>query len=145
MQDQSRLNALQAAADILAQAQVIDVLRQVQFALDLERQRQSPQDGHDEPARTRYFRSLFTVEVLSEGEPIDPALSLTEIDEAITYGNCTGMAHFEGCRELDAQQMCEAVEAVGSDPSIFQSLVEDEDVDDEEQAVALTCPDRMGG
>ncbi|HWS26418.1 MAG TPA: hypothetical protein VN259_07545 [Xanthomonadales bacterium] len=145
MQDQSRLNrlkALQAAADILAQAQVADVLGQVQFALDLERQRQSPPDRRDEPERTRYFRSVFTVEVLSEGEPIDSALSLTEIDAAITYGDCTGLVHFEGCRELDAQQMREAVEAVGSDPSIFQSLVEDED---EEQAAALPCPDRAGG
>ncbi len=118
-----RLKALQSAADILAQAQAFDVLKHVQHALECELRAPGRPSDHE---GARYFRSVFTVEVLSEDEPMPSDMPLPEIGAAISYGDCTGLVTFEGASELDAQQMREAVQAVGSSPDFFQSLVEEE-------------------
>ena len=67
----------------------------------------------------RFFRTKFTMEILSEGEFGD-ALSLEQIAWAISEGDCVGRLSADGVDALTPKGMADALIDLGSEPGFFQ-------------------------
>lgn len=83
----------------------------------------------------KYFKSVYTVTVLSEDEPLN-TVDLSLIDHQMSEGDCIGITEEPEVEELSADEMRKALEEVGNDGSFFQSLNE-EDEDESEVPTAL--------
>lgn len=81
-------------------------------------------DGH----RSRYFRTVIMVEVLSDSPYAYRSLKDTDYD--ITHGDCSGMVEMVSQTELTADQMSAALQRQGSDPEF---LIEEEASDDDDK------------
>lgn len=79
----------------------------------------------------RYFKTLIAVEVISEDEPHDG--SLISLYDDINSGDCSGLVLSTDVSELTPDQARKALQAQGSGADFFQSLAEDEDVEDGEE------------
>lgn len=76
----------------------------------------------------KYFRTLLTVEIISEGEPAPETMDLESLHYEITSGQYSGQLLAYTSVELTPRQAVDALESQGSDPSFFNSLAEiDED------------------
>lgn len=81
--------------------------------------------------KRRFFKTTFTVEVLSEDEPVSEDLSLEEIERQYTSGNWSGRKICEGSEELSAQEAAYELMEQGSEPSFFRLTEDGEELDDE--------------
>ena len=84
---------------------------------------------------TKYFKTIYTIIVLSEDEPLGP-VDLSVIDHQITNGECIGQTEETEVEELSADEMRTALKEVGNDGSFFSSLNE-EDEEESETPTAL--------
>lgn len=66
----------------------------------------------------KFFKTLFTVEVLSEDEPVTN-LGLEDIARAIYEGDCSGVTQLSSVQELTPKEMAVALKTQGSDPGFF--------------------------
>jgi hypothetical protein len=83
----------------------------------------------------KFYRQLFEVEVLSEGEPLNN-VSLQDIDYEITDGHCSGIVKETVREEVTPERMAQLLKAQGSDPEFL--LGEDEA---DEQLPESVCDD----
>lgn len=67
---------------------------------------------------TRYFRTVYQVEVLSEDTPADN-LSISEIAEAVTDGDCSGDLTVVSVEEKTGPEIVQLLLAQGSAPEFF--------------------------
>ncbi len=81
--------------------------------------------------KRKFYKTTFTVTVLSEDEPISEDLSLEEIERGFTSGDWSGQVTSEGSEELSAQEAAYELMEQGSDPSFFRLTEDGEDLDDE--------------
>lgn len=81
--------------------------------------------------KRKFFKTTFTVEVLSEEEPVSDDLSLEEIERGFTSGDWSGRVTCEGSEELSAQEAVYELTEQGSDPSFFRLTEDGEELDDE--------------
>ncbi len=126
MEESPRLKALRDALDVLRSEQILDVAKSLERAIERELQPhvESPQPEGGS-GNGRYFRSVFVVEVLSDGAPLADDTPLNAVAEAIDCGDCVGVVAFDGASQLNAQQMEQALLAAGSEPSFFMQLPDD--------------------
>lgn len=75
-----------------------------------------------------FYMAKYEITILSEGEPPDEALSLAEIDAAITQGPYVGAVSHMRTIPVSAARMRDLLEQMDCDLSVFD-LVEDEDTD----------------
>jgi len=66
----------------------------------------------------KFYRQLFNIEVLSEGEPLND-VSLQDIDYEITNGHCSGIVKEAVREEVTAEKMAELLKTQGSDPEFL--------------------------
>lgn len=69
--------------------------------------------------KKKFYRQVFEVEVLSEGEPLDTYTSLSEIDYEITDGQSSGIVKEISRKEVTSKEMAELLKAQGSDPTFL--------------------------
>lgn len=69
-------------------------------------------------SRNKYFKTVIQIEILSADKPVD-STNLFEINNMITFGDCSGNVEIVKTRKLSANQMKEACSKQGSDPSFF--------------------------
>lgn len=74
---------------------------------------------------TKYYRTVITVEVLSD-EPYNPA-SLAQVAHDTISGGCSGNWKITSSEEVTVKRMAELLEAQGSDPSFL--IMEEDDKD----------------
>lgn len=67
---------------------------------------------------TKFYKTTFTIEVLSEG-PLGDCLSLSQIDYAISEGDCVGGNLTANEIEISAKQVADTLYVFGSTPSFF--------------------------
>lgn len=79
------------------------------------------------PSTRKFYRTVITVEVLSE-EPLDPTVSLADVESAITDGDCSGDVKFTASETLTGPQTADALMKQGSDPEFFRLTENGEDV-----------------
>ncbi len=75
-----------------------------------------------EQSKRKFYRTVYQIEVLSE-EKFDNegGMSLTDIDNAITDGDCSGRVKFiVNNEEKTGKEMAELLKEQGSDPEFFQ-------------------------
>lgn len=82
-------------------------------------------------ARQRtFYRSVLTIEILSD-DPIPEDLSLEEIQEAITVGDCSGDTKWQALNEpKTGKEMAKLLQDQRSDPGFF--LLNDDGTDSED-------------
>lgn len=86
----------------------------------------------------RFYKTVITVTVLSEGAPVPDGAGLQDIDREITDGEWSGEVENDGGVELTAKQAAEALMAQGSDPLLFR-------LDDEGNTLNDLCPPGLPG
>lgn len=69
-------------------------------------------------AKRKFFKTVVTVEVLSEDFPVS-STDLGEIHEMITTGDCSGVVKITSAEELSPQHAARALVEQGSDPEFF--------------------------
>ena len=69
--------------------------------------------------RTRYFKTVFKLTVLSEHGPVSEACSLEQIAREITDGGWSGELEPELIEELSARQVADELVMQGSSPDFF--------------------------
>lgn len=67
---------------------------------------------------TNYYLTTFTIQVLSE-EPLGDCLSLSQIDEAISTGDCVGGNLTAKELSISSQEAVTTLIAFGSEPGFF--------------------------
>lgn len=67
----------------------------------------------------KFYRTIVSIEILSEDEPYGEGQTLADIDYAITEGHCSGKITTESTLEVTPQQMVALLLAQGSDPSFL--------------------------
>lgn len=77
----------------------------------------------------KFYRSVFTVEVLSEA-PLPSDLRLSEVAFQICDGDWSGHTDEDLNQEVDGPQMAKLLEAQGSEPGFFQLDENGNDVED---------------
>ena len=73
----------------------------------------------------KYFRTLLTIEVISENSPVAQAMDLEALQYGMTHGDCSANLISSSAHELSPDQARSALESQGADPSFFHSLSED--------------------
>lgn len=68
--------------------------------------------------QSKYFKTTIKVEILSLDSLCD-SMSLLQLYEAITEGDCSGTASWEEIQELTKEQMIDEAWAQGTDPIFF--------------------------
>ena len=68
----------------------------------------------------KFFRTLISVEVLSEDAPISDETSLEEISYLISEGDCSGALEIVGRESLSGSEAAQALISQGSDPEFFR-------------------------
>lgn len=68
--------------------------------------------------KRKFYRSVFTVEVLSE-EPLESDLTLDSVAYMITEGDCSGFVNEELNQPIDGAKCAELLQQQGSDPEFF--------------------------
>lgn len=86
----------------------------------------------------KFYRTLITLEVLSEYEPVPEDWSLEMIAYEITDGGASGQVKKHDHEELTPQGMAEFAIAQGSDPSFFGLDSKGNDVLEHELGLNLT-------
>jgi len=81
------------------------------------------------PSARKFYRTVFTVTVLSE-EPIGD-VSLETLGEMIDSGPCSGNFERQASVPVDAPTMATMLQQQGSDPSFFQLDDAGNDLDEE--------------
>ncbi len=67
----------------------------------------------------KFYRTVFTIEVLSD-EPLQAdGMGLEEINYEITEGHCSGVVTTDGSMEVTKKEMSDLLYAQGSDPSFL--------------------------
>lgn len=81
----------------------------------------------------KYYRTVYQVEVLSEEKFDDGGgMSLTDIDEAITNGDCSGrVTTIVDNQAVSGKEMVKLLKAQGSDPEFFQLDKEGNDLSED--------------
>lgn len=80
----------------------------------------------------KFYKNRIIVEVLSEDEPLDSNMEMTEVVHAYTEGDCSGQVIWEDPVLLTPEQAAKALEEQGSDPSFFQLTSDGKELDDDE-------------
>ena len=70
-------------------------------------------------SKRKFWKTVITLEVLSEDEPIDDSEGLLEIYDEITYGACSGISNVVKQQQLTPKEAAEALIKQGSDPEFF--------------------------
>jgi hypothetical protein len=68
---------------------------------------------------TKFYKTRIIVEVLSEDTPLSDGMTLSEIDYAITEGDCVGVHSIESVTELTGKEVADELYAFGSTPDFF--------------------------
>jgi hypothetical protein len=79
----------------------------------------------------KFYKTIFTVEVLSEREPVSDDLSLEEIEKGFIDGNWSGKVTCES-EEISAQEAAYELMEHGSEPEFFGLTEDGEDESDED-------------
>lgn len=79
----------------------------------------------------KFYKTIFTVEVLSEDEPAD-GLNLKDIDYEITEGHMSGVVKDPIVIELTAKEAAQALLEQASDPEFFLLTAEGEDLSEKD-------------
>ena len=81
----------------------------------------------------KYYRTVYQVEVLSEEKFDDGGgMSLTDIDEAITNGDCSGrVTTIVDNQVVSGEEMVKLLKAQGSDSEFFQLDKEGNDLSED--------------
>jgi len=69
-------------------------------------------------SKRKFFRSKVIVEILSE-EPLNPAMSLSDIQYYTDEGDGCGRTQDMEVEELNAQEAVSALKEFGSEPAFF--------------------------
>ena len=75
----------------------------------------------------KFYRTLYTVEVLSE-EPLPEGITLEDINYEIVEGGCSGVVTTSVEEVLDGAAMAKALKRQFSDPEFFRLTEDGEDV-----------------
>jgi hypothetical protein len=78
------------------------------------------------PSSRKFYRTVFTVEVLSEEEP-EP-VDLEVLNQQITDGPWSGVVTKGKSEEIGGARMAELLQEQGSDPGFFELTDDGEDV-----------------
>ena len=70
------------------------------------------------PTKTRFYKTTYTIEVLTTDENL-AHLNLEDIAYQCTHGECSGEVKDEFLVELSRENMLEALEEQGTDPSFL--------------------------
>jgi len=81
----------------------------------------------------KFYKNRIIVEVLSEDEPLDSNLDMTEVVHAYTEGDCSGQVTWEDPVLLTPAEAAKALEDQGSDPSFFQLTSDGKEADDDNE------------
>jgi len=83
----------------------------------------------------KYYRTVYQVEILSEEKfDNDGGMSLTDIDEAITNGDCSGRVTTIVSDEVKTgKEMVKLLKAQGSDPEFFQLDEDGNDLSEDDE------------
>lgn len=69
--------------------------------------------------KRKFYRTVFTVEVLSE-EPFGDGVDLVDLKYMINEGDCSGCIRQSDPEELDGLRAARALEKQHSDPGFFR-------------------------
>jgi len=78
--------------------------------------------------RRKFYRQVFTVEVLSE-EPIGPDIDMADLAWEIKEGDSSGNFKMTKSEVLDGKQVADALAEQGSEPGFFMLDENGEDTD----------------
>jgi len=78
----------------------------------------------------KFYRTVVSIEILSEDEPYGDGRTLEDIGYAITEGHCSGKITTASEAEVTAPEMAKLLVAQGSDPEFFQLDENGNEVDD---------------
>lgn len=68
----------------------------------------------------KFYKTVITVTVLSEDEPLDSNLDLEGVHDSITGGDCSGEVTWADPVLLTGAEAAAALKAQGSDPCFFR-------------------------
>lgn len=83
------------------------------------------------PSARTFYRSVLTVEVLSE-DPLPEGINLGTVAVEIVSGDCSGKVTEDLNQEVDGPTMAKLLKAQGSDPAFFHLNDDGEDEDEED-------------
>ena len=86
----------------------------------------------------KFYRTLITLEILSEYEPVPEDLSLQSLGQEIDYGDWSGIVKQHNYEELTPQQMATYTIEQGSDPEFFALDAKGNDLLEEERKSDLS-------
>jgi len=75
----------------------------------------------------KFYRRVITIEVLSE-EEVDETISLSQLEYAITDGDCSGNIKWGESQIVDGKKMAKLLIKQGSDPEFFMLNNKGEDI-----------------
>ena len=81
-------------------------------------------------SQRKFYKTIITVEVLSEDEPLDSNLELDAVHHVITDGDCSGQVTWGDPVLLTPEQAAKALEAQGSDPGFFSLTSDGKDTEE---------------
>ena len=71
---------------------------------------------------SKYYKTTFTVTVLSEGNPVNPNADIRVVLREMEHGLFLGDVEHSNVVEIPANKIAEECEAVGNDGSYFTVL-----------------------
>jgi hypothetical protein len=77
-----------------------------------------------------FHKRVIRVTILSE-EPLDDNMTLSDVEDAIITGDCSGEVNWGNDLVLDSKRTVRALKAQGSDPGFFQLNDDGSDVEDD--------------
>lgn len=82
----------------------------------------------DQPRK--FYKTVITVTVLSEDEPLDSNMELESVHDAITTGDCSGQVVWSDPVLLTPLEAAKALEEQGSDPGFFMLTADGKEADE---------------
>jgi hypothetical protein len=70
-------------------------------------------------AQRKFFKTVFTVTVLSEGHPLSAHTELKVIEDAITEGDCVGEIELSSAYRLTRKEVVKELAELRSVPQFF--------------------------
>ena len=71
-------------------------------------------------SKRKFYKTIITIEVLSESPVSETEVGISEIAYEITDGMWSGKMNFSPCQEIDAVTAAKELIAQGTDPEFFQ-------------------------
>ncbi len=79
--------------------------------------------------KRKFYKTVISIEVLSEDEFVSDNMSLQDIAYAVTEGDCSGRWETKSVKILNGKQAAKALLKQGTDPEFFWLTKDGEEID----------------